>query len=88
MTGHLILARGQEVTKCKIVDLSEGGARINAGSASILRVSDEVHLYESKDGNIFECVVRWTKGLEVGLQFVDICGREKRRHLIERHRLD
>jgi hypothetical protein len=83
--GKLMWADGTCSRDCAIYDLSEDGARIDTGV--LTNVPDKVDLFEGKTGNIFECRVRWRKYEQIGLQFVDVCNRAKRRALIERHRL-
>jgi hypothetical protein len=83
--GKLMWADGESSKDCVIYDLSEDGARIDTGV--LTNVPDKVDLFEGKTGNIFECRVRWRKHEQIGLQFVDVCNRAKRRALIERHRL-
>jgi hypothetical protein len=82
--GKLMWADGA-FHDCLIYDLSEDGARVD--TTVLTDVPDRVDLFEGKTGNIFECCVRWRKVGQIGLQFVDVCNRSKRRSLIERHRL-
>jgi hypothetical protein len=70
---------------CVITDLSESGARVDM--AEFTSLPDKVDLFESKGGNIFECLVRWQAAAVIGLQFVDFCSRTKRRALIEQYAL-
>ena len=81
----LIWASGACSKVCSITDLTEDGAR--ADTATFTSVPDKIDLFEGRDGNIFECLVRWQQGGLIGLQFVDMCGRAKRRTLIEQHGL-
>ncbi len=83
--GKLFWANGASSKVCTIADLSEGGARVD--TTVFTSVPDKIDLFEGKDGSIFECVVRWQQGGQIGLQFVDMCSRAKRRALIELHGL-
>jgi hypothetical protein len=83
--GKLLWANGACSRSCSITDLSESGARVD--TAGFTSVPDKIDLFEGQSGNIFECVVRWQRGTQIGLQFVDICSRAKRRALIEQHGL-
>ena len=83
--GKLMWANGAASKDCTIRDLSEGGARVD--TIVYTEVPATVDLFEARTGNIFECAVRWHQGGMIGLQFVDVCGRLKRRMLIERHAL-
>ncbi len=83
--GKLMWANGTCSKLCTFTDLSESGARVDTGVFT--SVPDKVDLFEGKGGNIFECLVRWQQGALIGLQFVDICSRAKRRALIEQHGL-
>lgn len=83
--GKLMWANGASSKDCTIKDLSEGGAKLD--TTVFTSVPDKVNLFEGKTGNIFECAVRWQQGAMIGLQFIDMCSRAKRRALIERHAL-
>src|SRR5688572_22353476 len=85
IVGKLMWANGACSKDCTINDLSEGGARVD--TYVYTKVPATLNLFESKTGNIFECLVRWQQGPMIGLQFVDVCGRLKRRMLIEQHGL-
>ena len=83
--GKLMWSNGAYSRDCTIKDLSEGGARID--TIVFADVPKTVDLFEGKSGNIFECMVRWQQGPMMGLQFLDVCSRSKRRALIEQHAL-
>jgi hypothetical protein len=83
--GKLMWGDGACGKDCVIYDLSEDGARVV--TPVLTDIPDTVDLFEGKTGNIFECNVRWRRNEQIGLQFVDVCSRVKRRALIERHRL-
>jgi PilZ domain-containing protein len=83
--GKLMWANGASSKDCTIKDLSEGGAQVD--TIVFTDVPTTLDLFEGKNGDIFECVVRWQRGPMIGLQFLDVCSRSKRRGLIERHAL-
>jgi hypothetical protein len=79
--GRLIFADGNCVLDCVIIDISEAGARIN--TALDVVAPPRVYLWQAKTATVFECEVRWQERKLIGLLFVDICGRQMRRSLIE-----
>jgi PilZ domain len=83
--GKLMWGNGAFAKDCVIQDLSEDGSRVD--TMVFTEVPKKVELFESKTGDIFECVVRWQRNELIGLQFVDVCSRSKRRALIEQHAL-
>ena len=83
--GKLLWGNGAYARDCIIRDLSEGGACVD--TTVFVNVPDRVDLFEGKTGTIFECAVRWQRDDLVGLQFVDICSRTRRRTLLLRHAL-
>jgi hypothetical protein len=83
--GKLMWANGSQSKACTIKDLSEDGAC--ADTMAFISVPDRLDLFEGKTGNIFECAVRWQRNELIGLQFLDLCSRAKRRALIEQHAL-
>ena len=85
IAGKLIWRNGASACDCTIRDLSEGGACVDTGNST--EVPTEVTLFEGRDGNLFECEVRWQNDTMIGIRFVDVCGRAKRRALIERYAL-
>jgi hypothetical protein len=79
--GRLIFADGTCVLDCVIIDISESGARIK--TALDVVAPHRVYLWQAKTAMVFECEVRWQERKLIGLLFVDICGRQMRRSLIE-----
>jgi hypothetical protein len=79
--GRLIFADGSCVLDCVIVDISESGARIKA--ALDVTAPPRAYLWQAKTATVFECEVRWQERKLIGLVFVDICGRQMRKSLIE-----
>ncbi|MFM9846583.1 MAG: PilZ domain-containing protein [Hyphomicrobiaceae bacterium] len=79
--GRLIFADGACVLDCVIIDISESGARIK--TALDVVAPHRVYLWQAKTAMVFECEVRWQERKLIGLLFVDICGRQMRKSLIE-----
>jgi hypothetical protein len=79
--GRLIFADGSFVLDCMIMDISESGARIK--TALDVAAPPRVYLWQAKTATVFECEVRWQERKLIGLLFVDICGRQMRKSLIE-----
>lgn len=79
--GRLIFADGACVLECVIIDISEDGARVK--TALDVQAPERVYLWQAKTATVFDCEVRWQEHKLVGLSFVDICGRQMRRTLIE-----
>jgi hypothetical protein len=79
--GRLIFADGSCVLDCVIIDISESGARIK--TALDVTAPPRVYLWQAKTATVFECEVRWQERKLIGLLFVDICGRQMRKSLIE-----
>jgi len=80
--GVLIFTKDGEkrASSCKILDLSEGGARIGVANVEVLPIT--VALFESMNNNIYECQIRWRKPSEAGLQFLDIVNRTLHKELM------
>ena len=85
IAGKLIWQDGLAACDCTIRDMSEGGARVDLDQS--MDLPNDVTLFEARTGNLFECEVRWQKDTLIVLRFVDVCGRAKRRALIERYAL-
>jgi hypothetical protein len=77
-----IIVRGKvlRVIPCKILDLSEGGAKVQLDAPFLL--PPEFFLLENASENLYECELRW-QNETAGLMFIDICSRAKRKALIE-----
>lgn len=86
LSGELIWAGGAKRHACTIKDVSEDGARIDTDE--FLDIPDRVFLLEHVAGGLFECLVKWHSGAQVGLYFIDASGRLARRALIQRHSLN
>lgn len=79
--GKLILAEGARTLDCVILDISEGGARVSVAVA--MDLPPKVYLWQPAIDTVFDCEVCWREAKYVGLRFVDTCGRQKRRALLE-----
>lgn len=66
---------------CKIVDLSEGGARIRAHFPSLL--PSQVVLVKDEGGNVYECETVWQEPGTAGLLFLDLCAGSKLQQLLK-----
>jgi len=79
--GRLVFADGTCMLDCTIIDISEGGARIK--TTLDVRAPARAYLWQAKTATVFDCEVRWQEHKLIGLHFVDICGRQMRRTLME-----
>ena len=77
--GRLIFADGSATLDCLIVDVSEGGARVQTDLR--LALPDRIFLWQGDTADILDCEVRWQLGNEAGLCIVDTCGRQMRKAL-------
>ena len=74
--AHLFL-RGEKsrVIPCKVLDISEGGARVKTAVPCTL--PSEVFLIKDEAEIICECETVWQKRNTAGLMFLDLCARAK-----------
>ena len=87
VAGKLICVAEKHYTlDCMIVDLSQSGARIEFPEERT--IPDEVLLFEMGNQNIYECLVRWRKGKQAGLQFIDVCSKAVRQALLDDEALE
>jgi hypothetical protein len=68
------------ILACKIVDLSEVGARIRAHF--LLPLPSQVFLIKDEGENIYECETIWQQPGTAGLTFLDLCSGSKRQDLL------
>ena len=80
LDGRLLSLDGHCNFKCIIMDVSEGGARISA--ADLQLIPGKAFLVVVKTGDIFECDIRWQRGDEIGLHFIDSARRSQRKALL------
>ena len=80
--AHLFL-RGEKPTAipCRVVDLSEGGARVKV--AVRYGLPSQVFLVKDEGEIIYECETIWQKNQKAGLMFLDLCAHSKLRQLRE-----
>lgn len=72
----MILAHNQRIP-VTVLDLSAGGCRIRLAQPLELP-----HLFDLQFLDFaYACEQRWAKGLSVGVQFLDLCSRARRREL-------
>lgn len=81
LKGRLLSIDGRYNLACTVIDLSEGGARVNTAHYSLL--PSEIFLLIEKTCDIFECQVRWLRSVEIGLSFIDSPGRICRNALLD-----
>ncbi|MGE0628103.1 MAG: PilZ domain-containing protein [Hyphomicrobiaceae bacterium] len=77
--GYVVFGNVQ--LPCQVQDLSIGGARVAIHDWRH-PLPELLQLVELKEQNVFEAQVRWQRGGEAGLLFVDVCGPSKRREII------
>lgn len=78
--GRLLSLDGRCNYTCTITDVSEGGARVSTPEWEL--VPDRLFLSVAKDGDIFECDVRWRRDGELGLRIIDSAARASRKTLL------
>jgi hypothetical protein len=81
LDGRLLSLDGHCNFKCIIMDVSEGGARIKA--ADLQLIPGKAFLVVVQTGDIFECDIRWQRGDEIGLRFIDSARRSQRKALLK-----
>jgi len=63
-----IMANTEASFECTILDISEGGAKLQIPEVDIIPV--EFKLYVPETDQIYSCEVVWREGIYLGLQFV------------------
>lgn len=81
LKGRLLSIDGRCYLACTIIDLSEGGARVNTAHYALL--PSELFLLVEKTGDNFECEMRWLRSVDLGLSFIDTPGRTSRKTLLD-----
>lgn len=81
IVGWISPGGGLRPIRCELLDLSVSGAQVRMSGKFTLPQS--VRMLETKNGNTFECQVKWQKDNYAGLHFVDVCSRLARRELID-----
>ena len=69
------------VIPCRVVDLSQGGARVKIKVRYIL--PSQVFLVKDEGEIIYECETIWQKKQKAGLMFLDLCAHSKLQQLRE-----
>ncbi len=67
-TGKVIFNKNLAVINCTVRDLSETGAKLVFGDASVV-VPDEIKLVLQQDNTVREAKVMWRKGEAIGVHF-------------------
>ena len=70
-----------KIITCRIIDISEGGAKVEL--AVIHPLPPQVFLVKDEDEIIYECEPAWQNGQLGGLMFLDLCAGAKRQELLE-----
>jgi hypothetical protein len=68
------------IIPCRIVDVSERGARVLVKVR--YRLPARVFLLRGEDENSYECRVAWQDGQSAGLQFAELCSRARHQELM------
>jgi PilZ domain len=79
--GKLIYPDGTRLLDCRVVDMTEDGARLELSSA--MEMPDRVYLWERQTNMVFECTVQWRKPGVSGVRFEGSCGHVMRRAIVE-----
>jgi hypothetical protein len=80
LEGRIVSLDGNTNLKCMVLDLSEGGARLDIRNHC--QVPDGNFLFLVKTRDLFEFRVKWHRDGQVGLQFVDCPGRMQRKAVL------
>jgi hypothetical protein len=80
LDGRVLSRDGTYNFKCSVTDLSERGARLATDDSH--PVPKNVFLFVALTCDVFECEVRWRKGNQVGVQFIDCPGSSDRKALL------
>ena len=79
--GRVILPNELFYIECEISNRSWEGMQVELSLP--LALPHRVVLWEEMTGMVCECDVRWRRERVVGLQIIDLCGRQARRTLVE-----
>lgn len=79
--GKLIFVDAARIIDCRVVDMTEDGARVELSGAT--EMPDRVYLWERQTNMVFECAVRWRKPGCIGISFQGSCGRVMRQAIVE-----
>jgi hypothetical protein len=82
IAGKLVATHAPITVDCVIANLSEDGALITGRLSEPL--PKRLYLWQAETGTLFRCEVRWQKGNQAGLRFVDAASRPWRVQLIEK----
>ena len=78
-----LFLRGQRpsIVPCEVVDLSEGGARVQIEIPCLLPPQVFLMMYERE--NIYECETAWQDEQQAGVMFVDLYAHARRQNLLK-----
>jgi hypothetical protein len=69
MPGKIAYERGSQVRDCAVCDISKEGARLTFANPRGL--PKEFELLIATTGDIYQAVVKWRRGREIGVYFVE-----------------
>lgn len=67
-TGRVIFDDSQSMIDCSILDISEGGAKLEFPNRQVL---PRTFVLQLGDGSVTRCEVRWAKDNYFGVRFLD-----------------
>ncbi len=67
-TGKVIFNDSQSMIDCTILDISEGGAKLEFPNRQVL---PRTFVLQLGDGSVTSCEVRWAKDNYFGVRFLD-----------------
>ena len=68
------------VIRCRIVDVSKGGLKVEIDIRYSL--PPQVFIMRGEDENIHECRTAWQNDRTAGLKFIEVCGHGKSQKLL------
>jgi hypothetical protein len=82
IAAHLLVRDEKpRIARCTVVDISEGGARIQLDTAFPL--PSRVFLVKDEGEIIYECEPAWQREQMAGLMFLDLCAGLKRQEVLQ-----
>lgn len=70
-----------KIIGCRLLDISEGGARIEVDVK--YKLPSEVFILRAEYENMYECQTAWQEGRTAGLKFLHVCTREQQLTVME-----
>lgn len=69
------------VVLCRIIDVSEGGVKVQMNTN--YRLPSQLVLMRGENENMYECRLAWQVERTAGLMFISVCGRAKHQEMLE-----